>query len=89
MTASLILSFEGRGKKLDSADDAKEFATEIEASGDIEVLQMNGNTVGQEAAEVLRECLKQKGSLKRLIWHDIFTGWSRPRISTSDDKLNF
>ena len=75
-TSSNVLSFEGRAKKLDSGEDASDFAEEILASGDIEVLQMNGNTVGRKAADVLRDALKQKGSLKRLIWHDIFTGKS-------------
>ena len=87
-SSMILLSFEGRGKKLDSAEDAQEFFEAIVTSGEIEVLQLNGNTVGVDAAYVLKNALTKKSSLKRLIWHDIFTGRSREELPPSLQAMN-
>ncbi|ORY05422.1 RNI-like protein [Basidiobolus meristosporus CBS 931.73] len=75
-----VWSIEGKGLKLETAEDVQEFVKEIVAFEDLEVVVMSGNTVGVEAGKALAEAFKQKKSLKVMNLSDIFTGRLRSEI---------
>ncbi|KFQ26057.1 Ran GTPase-activating protein 1, partial [Merops nubicus] len=74
------LSFKDRALKLDTAGDAEAVIKEIEECDDLEVLSLEGNTVGVEAAKVIAKALEKKSELKRCHWGDMFTGRLRSEI---------
>lgn len=59
-----VFSIVGRGLKLNTADQVKEFVETIEQMPDLEVIQLSGNTIGVEASQALAEALKSKTKLK-------------------------
>ncbi|KAK9712379.1 Ran GAP Rna1 [Basidiobolus ranarum] len=73
-------SIEGKGLKLDTAEDVQDFVKEILAFENLEVVVMSGNTVGIEAGKALAEAFKQKKNLKVMNLSDIFTGRLRSEI---------
>ncbi|KAJ1989167.1 Ran GAP Rna1 [Dimargaris cristalligena] len=69
-----IYSLEGKGLKLTTPADIEPYLAEIKAIPTLELLQLNGNTIGPEAARALADTLKTKNSLKVAQLYDIFTG---------------
>lgn len=59
-----VFSIEGRGLKLNTADDVKEFVDTIAQMDDLQVIRLSGNTIGVEAGEALAAALKPKATLK-------------------------
>ncbi|GAA5812214.1 hypothetical protein MFLAVUS_005664 [Mucor flavus] len=67
-------SIVGKGLKLNSAADVKEFVEAIEQMPDLEVIKLSGNTLGVEASQALGKALESKTKLKKALLSDIFTG---------------
>lgn len=57
-------SIVGKGLKLNSAADVKEFVEAIEQMPDLEVIKLSGNTLGVEASQALGKALESKTKLK-------------------------
>ncbi|XP_046569037.1 ran GTPase-activating protein 1-like [Haliotis rubra] len=74
------VSFKGRGLKLNKAEDAKEIVEAIEKSEQMTSLQMMGNTMGVEAAEVISKALAKHPEFERARWSDMFTGRLKSEI---------
>ena len=81
-----IVTFKGRALKLDTAKDAEEVVEAIKNCKDLQILELVGNTVGVDAAQVIAESLEKKTELERCLWADMFTGRLRSEIP---DSLRF
>ncbi|CAG0887534.1 unnamed protein product [Darwinula stevensoni] len=80
------LSFAGRGLKLNNEDDAKEVIEAIGNHPNLHVLELEGNTIGVEAAKGIGQALSKHPNLQRARWKDMFTGRLRQEIP---DALKF
>lgn len=74
------LSFAGRGIKLNTADDAREFVDSIIRTKPLKCLRLEGNTISPAAAEELAKALATHPELERFIGNDIFTGRLKDEI---------
>ena len=77
------VTFKGRGLKLNSKEDANEVIEAIENCKDLQVLELVGNTLSVEVAQLIAEALKEKSELQRCLWADMFTGRLRSEIPNS------
>ncbi|WAQ98909.1 RAGP1-like protein [Mya arenaria] len=77
---TFVLSFKGKGLKLDKREDAKEIVEGIEACKVMTGLSMEGNTMGIDAAEAIAEALKKHPEFQRALWSDMFTGRLKTEI---------
>ncbi|KAH6619240.1 hypothetical protein B0J18DRAFT_458282 [Chaetomium sp. MPI-SDFR-AT-0129] len=68
-----IFSLEGRGLKLDSAEDLEAHIADLRAAADIEEVRLLGNTLGVGACQRLGEVLATKKTLRVANLADIFT----------------
>jgi Ran GTPase-activating protein 1 len=59
-----IFSLEGRGLKLDSAEDLEAHIADLRAMDDLEEVHMLGNTLGVGACKLLGEVLATKKTLR-------------------------
>lgn len=59
-----VFSIVGKGLKLNTTEDVKEFVETIEKMDDLETIKLSGNTIGVEAGQALGEALKSKTKLK-------------------------
>lgn len=59
-----IFSLEGRGLKLDSAEDVEAHIADLRAAADIEEVHLLGNTLGVGACQRLGEVLATKKTLR-------------------------
>jgi hypothetical protein len=64
MASSKIFSLEGKGLKLDTADDINPHIEPLRSNPDIEEVRFQGNTLGTEACEALAKVLSTKKHLK-------------------------
>jgi Ran GTPase-activating protein 1 len=62
--SSKIFSLEGRGLKLDSAEDLEAHIADLRAMDDLEEVHMLGNTLGVGACKLLGEVLATKKTLR-------------------------
>ncbi|KAI0845622.1 RNI-like protein [Daldinia vernicosa] len=69
-----VFSLEGKGLKLDTAQDLEAHIGPLRAMDDVEEVRILGNTLGVEACKLLGEVLATKKSLKVANLADIFTG---------------
>ncbi|PSR97520.1 hypothetical protein BD289DRAFT_465514 [Coniella lustricola] len=69
-----VFSLEGKGLKLDTAEDLEPHITELKAMDDVEEVRILGNTLGVGACKRLGEVLSTKKSLQNVNLADIFTG---------------
>lgn len=63
-TSPKIFSLEGRGLKLDTAEDLEPHIAELRAMDDVEEVHMHGNTLGVGACKLLGEVLATKKTLR-------------------------
>ncbi|KYN16476.1 PREDICTED: ran GTPase-activating protein 1-like [Trachymyrmex cornetzi] len=85
---SVGVSFAGQSLVLDTADDALRVVEAIKVCPCLEYLDLEGNTLGTPAAEVIAEALKEKGTpLKRALWKDMFTGRLKTEIPKALEYL--
>ena len=59
-----VFSIEGKGLKLDTAEDVEEFVNSILEIENLEQVTLSGNTFGVEAAQAIAEALKGKNTIK-------------------------
>ncbi|KAK3987064.1 putative Ran GTPase-activating protein [Cladorrhinum sp. PSN332] len=69
-----IFSLEGKGLKLDTAEDLEAHIADLRAMNDVEEVRLLGNTLGVGACKLLGEVLATKKSLQVANLADIFTG---------------
>lgn len=75
------LSFADQSLSLNSAEDAKIIVSAIEKCTNLVFFNLQGNTLGIEAAKVIGDALAKHGSnLKRALWPDMFTGRLKSEI---------
>lgn len=75
-----VLSFAGRGLKLNTREEAKEIHDAILNFKNLEVLILEGNTFSPEAADEISKALEKHPELQRFIANDIFTGRLKDEI---------
>lgn len=63
-SSTKIFSLEGRGLKLDTAEDLEAHITDLRAMDDIEEVRILGNTLGVGACKLLGEVLGTKKTLR-------------------------
>ncbi|KAH8891071.1 RNI-like protein [Thozetella sp. PMI_491] len=73
MASTKVFSLEGKGLKLDTAEDLEAHIAELRAN-DVEEVKILGNTLGVGACKLLGEVLSTKKNLKVANLADIFTG---------------
>ncbi|CAI2183072.1 8261_t:CDS:2 [Funneliformis geosporum] len=78
--SSKVFSIEGKGLKLDTAEDVQEFVTSILEIENLEQVTLSGNTFGVEAAQAIAGALKKKNTIKIVNASDIFTSRLREEI---------
>lgn len=64
VSATKIFSLEGRGLKLDSAEDLEPHIAGLRAMNDVEEVRIHGNTLGVGACKLLGEVLATKKTLR-------------------------
>ncbi|KAK8139930.1 hypothetical protein PG984_001053 [Apiospora sp. TS-2023a] len=69
-----VFSLEGKGLKLDTAEDLEAHIADLKSMDDVEEVRMLGNTLGIGACKRLGEVLATKKSLQSANLADIFTG---------------
>lgn len=75
------LSFADQSLSLNSAEDAKTIVSAIEKCPCLVYFNLQGNTLGIEAAKEIGNALAKHGShLKRALWQDMFTGRLKSEI---------
>ncbi|KAF9922613.1 hypothetical protein FBU30_007261 [Linnemannia zychae] len=78
--STTTFTIEGRGLKLETADDVKEYIETISGMDDLENVILSGNTFGVEACRALAAALAKKPLLKIANFSDIFTGRLKSEI---------
>ncbi|XP_046606636.1 ran GTPase-activating protein 1 isoform X1 [Neodiprion virginianus] len=82
------VSFNGKSLKLNSEADAEEVVKAIEQCQKLDYLDLEGNTLGPDAAKAVAKALEAKGSsLKRALWKDMFTGRMKTEIPLALEYL--
>lgn len=74
------VSFEGQTLRLNTEEDAEEVAKAITNCENLEYLNLDGNTVGVEAAKVIGNALSGKPEFKRALWNNMFSGRMKTEI---------
>lgn len=74
------VSFAGQSLKLNTLADAQVVVDKINACPYMEYLNLEGNTLGVEAAEVIAKALEKQPYMKRALWKDMFTGRMKNEI---------
>lgn len=59
---------------------AKEIIDAINNCSKLEYLNLEGNTLGVEAAKAIAKALETRSELKRALWKDMFTGRMKSEI---------
>uniref|UniRef100_A0A0C9QDM6 RANGAP1 protein n=1 Tax=Fopius arisanus TaxID=64838 RepID=A0A0C9QDM6_9HYME len=87
-TGSAGVSFSGKSLKLNSEDDAKDVCEEIKKCEKMSYLDLEGNTLGPDAARAISKALETHGShLQRALWKDMFTGRMKNEIPKALEYL--
>ncbi|XP_008550358.1 ran GTPase-activating protein 1 [Microplitis demolitor] len=82
------VSFSGKSLKLNSEQDAEEVCEEIKKCSRLDYLDLEGNTLGPDAAKAISETLASHGgALKRALWKDMFTGRMKTEIPKALEYL--
>ena len=82
-----LFTLEGRGLKLDTAEDIAPHIGELESNDAVEEVRFLGNTLGIGACEALAEVLKSKKNLRVANFADVFTGRLVNEIPPALDAL--
>ncbi len=61
---SKVFNIEGKGLKLQTAEDVQDFVDAILETEDLEQVTLSGNTFGVEAAQAIAGALKRKDTIK-------------------------
>ncbi|KAF2405204.1 ran GTPase activating protein 1 [Trichodelitschia bisporula] len=87
MSASKVFSLEGKGLKLDTAEDIAPHIESLKDNTDVEEVHFLGNTLGIGASQALAEVLKTNKNLKVANFADVFTGRLLAEIPLALDAL--
>ena len=88
MAAQGLVSFEGKGLKWDTAQDAQDVIDAINKHGpDLETLVLEGNTLGIPAAEAIGKALESASGLKKALFKDLFTGRLKTEVPVAVEHL--
>jgi len=80
-TNNTIVDFSGQGLKLDNASDAQKIADSISnESSNLVTINLEGNTLGIEAAELIGQSLEKASKLRFALLKDLFTGRLKTEI---------
>ncbi|XP_058824611.1 ran GTPase-activating protein [Topomyia yanbarensis] len=74
------VSFLGKGLKWESEAGAKALIDAIEACASLQFLNLEGNTLGVEAAQGIAKALEKHPELKEALFKDLFTGRMKTEI---------
>ncbi|KAF2270480.1 RNI-like protein [Lojkania enalia] len=74
MSDKMIFSLEGKGLKLDTAEDLEPHIKELKENDDVKEVHFLGNTLGIGASEALAKVLETKKKLQVANFADVFTG---------------
>lgn len=80
ITDSKEVSFKDKALKLDTEKDASIVVEAITRCPKLEMLCLEGNTLGVDAAKAIGKALESCPNLKRALWKDLFTGRLRTEI---------
>nr|XP_037277477.1 ran GTPase-activating protein 1-like isoform X2 [Rhipicephalus microplus] len=80
ITDSKEVSFKDKALKLDTEKDASVVVEAITRCPKLEMLCLEGNTLGVDAAKAIGKALESCPNLKRALWKDLFTGRLRTEI---------
>lgn len=75
-----VVTFSGRGLKLDTAQDAEVVTKAIAECDKLITLNLEGNTLGIEAADAIGHALRFKPDLRYALLKDLFTGRLKTEI---------
>lgn len=64
MSGSKVWSLEGKGLKLDTAEDIESHIKDLRGNADVEEVRLLGNTLGIGASEALAKVLETKKKLQ-------------------------
>ncbi|XP_046390272.1 ran GTPase-activating protein 1 isoform X2 [Ischnura elegans] len=81
------VSFAGKELKLNTEKDAEEVANAITSCQNMEKLNLEGNTVGVEAARVIGNALSSKPEFKIAEWNNMFSGRMKTEIPKALEYL--
>ncbi|KAB0795948.1 hypothetical protein PPYR_10009 [Photinus pyralis] len=81
------ITFEGKSLKLDTEENAKVIVDAIAGCKDLECLNLEGNTLGVEAAKAIATALERQSKLHRALWKDMFTGRMKSEIPKALEYL--
>ena len=87
MASSKLFSLEGKGLKLDTAEDIQPHIQELKDNADVEEVRFLGNTLGIGASEALAEVLATKKNLQVANFADIFTARLLAEIPPALDAI--
>ncbi|XP_077595020.1 ran GTPase-activating protein 1b [Stigmatopora nigra] len=82
------LSYKGLGLKLDNVESVEDLVQEIQRHQHLRALNLEGNTLGVEAARAIAKALESKDQLQRCYWSDLFTGRLRSEIPMALKSLS-
>ncbi|XP_055543929.1 ran GTPase-activating protein [Wyeomyia smithii] len=74
------VSFLGKALKWETEAGAKELIDAIDACANLQFLNLEGNTLGVEAANGIAKALEKHPELKEALWKDLFTGRMKTEI---------
>ncbi|XP_055614078.1 ran GTPase-activating protein [Uranotaenia lowii] len=74
------VSFLGKALKWETEAAAKELIEAIDACASLQFLNLEGNTLGVEAAKGIGKALEKRPELKEALWKDLFTGRMKTEI---------
>ncbi|ODV89053.1 hypothetical protein CANCADRAFT_3693 [Tortispora caseinolytica NRRL Y-17796] len=77
----------GKALKLDTAEDVAPYIEELKSAGDVEKVDLRGNTLGVEAAKVLADEIGNLKSLNYANLADLFTGRLKEEIPQALEYL--
>lgn len=84
--SSTTISFDAQGMRLDTSEDAETICHEL-ACEEVEILILQGNTIGVEAAERMRYEFIHHPELKEAHFKDIFTSRGREEVPIAMNHL--
>ncbi|OXA62301.1 ran GTPase-activating protein 1 [Folsomia candida] len=69
----LGVSFKGLGAKWDTEEDVKNVVSKIRSCENLKYLELEGNTLGVDAAKAIGKALESKPEFEAALWRDLFT----------------
>ncbi|XP_034670083.1 ran GTPase-activating protein [Drosophila subobscura] len=67
------ISFQDKAKTWDSASDVQEVVDALNNQSSVHFLNLDGNTLGVEAAKAIGEALKRHPEFRKALWKNLFT----------------